>query len=89
MSNAEKELSKISEEEINKNKGIKINETTEASNIPEFIYAKYEIPLTGIKTVGNPAPVNLNAKKRYFGTVESSFYTTFSKITNEKDVIGL
>lgn len=88
MSNAEKKLSKILKVEIIKNKWIKINETSEASNNPEFIYAKYEMPLTDIKTVGNPAPVNLNAKKRYFGTVKSSFYTTF-KITNEKDVIGL
>ena len=73
----------------NKNKGIKIHKTPELSNTPKYIYAKYEMPLTDIKTVGNPAHVNLNAKKRYFGTVESSFYTTFSKITNEKDVIGL
>lgn len=128
MTNAEKELSKILEEQINrdinneiirtltnkknrnnivkgcdeynyelerrpykakKNKGIKMHKTPEVSSTPKYIYAKYEMPLTDIKTVGNPAPVNINVKTKYWKTVEGSFYTTFSKITDEKDVIGL
>ena len=128
MTNAEKELSKILEEQINrdinneiirtltnkknrnnivkgcdeynyelerrpykakKNKGIKMHKTPEVSSTPKYIYAKYEMPLTDIKTVGNPAPVNINVKTKYWKTVEGSFYTKFSKITDEKDVIGL
>lgn len=129
MTNAEKKLSKILEEQINreinneilnrinhknrqnncygcydeygnqelerrpykqsKKKGIKIHKTPEVSNTPKYIYAKYAVPLTDIKTVGNPAPVNLNVKTKYWKTVEGSFYTTSSKITDEKDVIGL
>ena len=128
MTNAEKELSKILEEQINrdinneiirtltnkknrnnivkgcdeynyelerrpykakKNKGIKMHKTPEVSSTPKYIYAKFEMPLTDIKTVGNPAPVNINVKTKYWKTVEGSFYTTFSKITDEKDVIGL
>lgn len=128
MTNAEKELSKILEEQINrdinneiirtltnkknrnnivkgcdeynyelerrpykakKNKGIKMHKTPEVSSTPKYIYAKFEMPLTDIKTVGNPAPVNINVKTKYWKTVEGSFYTKFSKITDEKDVIGL